>query len=100
MNDIQSTEHRKPSPPTKSAGVTPVVTGALLGAVAGYLCATDRGRRWRLVVDSALENSARHVGHARRVVRVVVAALEEAESDLHETPTGRDSQSRGPSDAD
>jgi gas vesicle protein len=60
-----------------SRTVTVTLIGAVLGAIAGYLCFTDRGRRLRQQFDHALDDVARALDRTRHTLNAVVATAHE-----------------------
>ena len=54
---------------SNSREVTATITGAIVGALAGYLFFTERGRRIRQQIEPALENIAREVTSFRSTIQ-------------------------------
>lgn len=60
-----------------SRTMTATLIGAVLGAIAGFLLFTDRGRRLRRQIDHALDEVVRERDRTRRALHAVVAAVDE-----------------------
>jgi hypothetical protein len=51
-----------------SRAIAAAVLGGVLGAMAGYLFFTERGRAWRRQIEPAIDDIARELNHFRATV--------------------------------
>ena len=67
-----------------SRTVTATLTGAVLGAIVGYLFFTDRGRRLRQQIDRALDEVVRELDRTRHTLNAGIATAHEGGTQLSE----------------
>ena len=51
-----------------SRAIAAAVLGGVVGAVAGYLFFTERGRAWRRQIEPAIDDIARELNHFRSTI--------------------------------
>ncbi len=69
-----------------------MVVGAVIGAFAGYVFFTDRGRAWRRQLEPALDDIARELGHFRGTVNKAAGVASEGWKLLNEALGEREGQ--------
>lgn len=79
----------------KSRAVAAMTVGAVIGAAAGYLFFTDRGRVLRRQLEPALEDIARELGHFRGTVNKAAGVASEGWKLLNEALGDRDERYPG-----
>ena len=84
----------------KSRTVTATLIGAIVGAIAGYLFFTDRGRRLRRQIDQALDEVERELDRTRHTLNAVVATAYEGGTLLGERLLEQEQPPRNPSASD
>ena len=67
-----------------SRAVGAMVVGAVVGALAGYIFFTDRGRAWRRQLEPALEDLSRELGQFRGTVNRAAGVASEGWKLLNE----------------
>ncbi len=68
----------------KARAVAALTVGAVVGAMAGYMFFTDRGRALRRELEPALEDIARELGHFRGTVNKAAGVASEGWKLLNE----------------
>jgi len=68
-----------------SRAIAAAVLGGVLGAMAGYLFFTERGRAWRRQLEPAIDDIARELDHFRSTLNKASGVASEGWKMLNET---------------
>ena len=80
-----------------SRAVAATIAGAVIGALAGYVLFTERGRAVRQQFEPALDNFVRELNSFRQTVEKAAGAASEGWKLLNETMDSGSQRSRYPS---
>ncbi len=80
----------------KSRAVAAMSAGAVLGALAGYMLFTEKGRAFRRQLEPALEDIVRELGHFRGTVTKAAGVASEGWKLLNDAMGEHDQPYQGP----
>jgi gas vesicle protein len=68
-----------------SRAIAAAIVGGVVGAMAGYLFFTERGRAWRRQLEPAIDDIARELNHLRSTINKASGVASEGWKLLNET---------------